>query len=675
MNCRAALTANILVLENSHIRREFRWNGGNIITRGIVDRVSSQEWISESGLPDCQFPHENGEIFDGALDVQPCIETSLAPAHLRATVTFRINALEIRRVFRIYPECPTLACDFYLRGKSAAAWRSTTAESRTRLSNDFQAPILERFPLRRRHVRLRAVRFYDATDHRNNLVHAEDFLPYRIGQGYCGNLLLGQLLLDDGGFFILKESPCSGGQLAYPGYDFVCDENEIRLVGLGLDPGDLQIEQWTRAYSFVTGVAAYGEGPLLQALRAYQDRVRIRRPDRDEMTLVNTLGDYGQDKHLGEAFALAELDACARLGVSHFQLDDGWQKGQSSNNATDGGGGGVLDGIWTRSDYWDVHPTRFPNGLAPVVERAKTLGIEVCVWFNPSQDNSYAHWEDDASVLTGLFQKFGIRMFKIAGVVIGDKTSDIRLRAMLDRVVMATNGQAVFNLDITAGKRCGYHYMNEYGNLFLENRYTDWSNYYPHWTLRNLWTLARYVPSQNLQIECLNKWRNVDKYPPDDKLAPHKCPFDYIFAVTMMAQPLCWFEASQLPEEAFTVATLIKTYRAHQARIHSGQILPIGAEPCGAAWTGFQSLRGDAGYFLVFREHNTTEHGKLSVWLTPGETVVCEAIAGAGKTFTGVVDVAGQLEFRLAHPLSFALYSYVTQASRLQSKHQNLCST
>jgi len=28
------------------------------------------------------------------------------------------------------------------------------------------------------------------------------------------------------------------------------------------------------------------------------------------------------------------------------------------------------------------------------------------------------------------------------------------------------------------------------GVLVLENRYTDWVNYHPHWTLRNLWMLA-----------------------------------------------------------------------------------------------------------------------------------------------------------------------------------------
>ena len=78
------------------------------------------------------------------------------------------------------------------------------------------------------------------------------------------------------------------------------------------------------------------------------------------------------------------------------------------------------------------------------------------------------------------------RTYKIDGVLIPDKQADVNLRAMFERVMAATGGKAVFNLDVTAGRRWGYHYGNEYGNIFLENRYTDWGNYYPHWTLRNL---------------------------------------------------------------------------------------------------------------------------------------------------------------------------------------------
>jgi len=60
-----------------------------------------------------------------------------------------------------------------------------------------------------------------------------------------------------------------------------------------------------------------------KTLRIYQRNLRIHRPSRDEMVLMNTWGDRGQDTRVREKFALAELEAGAKLGITHFQLDDG----------------------------------------------------------------------------------------------------------------------------------------------------------------------------------------------------------------------------------------------------------------------------------------------------------------------------------------------------------------
>ena len=99
---------------------------------------------------------------------------------------------------------------------------------------------------------------------------------------------------------------------------------------------------------------------------------------------------------------------------------------------------------------------------------------------------------------------------------------------MFEAVRQATEDAVVFNLDLTAGQRYGYHYFNEYGNIFVENRYTDWSNYYPHWTLRNLWMLSRYVPPQNLQIEFMlapnDERRKVSFDLPTDESCPAAQP-------------------------------------------------------------------------------------------------------------------------------------------------------
>ena len=156
-----------------------------------------------------------------------------------------------------------------------------------------------------------------------------------------------------------------------------------------------------------------------------------------------------------------------------------------------------------------------------------------------------------------MYREYGIRIFKIDGLTIPTKKAEINLRNLFDKVLAETDNKVMFNLDATASRRGGYHMFNEYGNIFLENRYTDWQNYYPYWTLRNLWMLSKYVPAEKLQIEFLNKWRNTEKYG-DDPFAPHRYSFEYLFATTMAGQPLAWFEASNLPEEAFGIRDLME---------------------------------------------------------------------------------------------------------------------
>ena len=507
------------------------------------------------------------------------------------------------------------------------------------------------------HWHLKAVEFFDITDRFNNLVKTINAFSYRPNY-YRGNILFAFDNVTGNGLFMLKESPTSNVQLAYPGSDFIADYGTFRLVGAGINPADLDPEEWRRGYGFVTGVYSGEQKNGVIALRNYQKNLRLHKPGRDEMVLMNTWGDRGQDTRVNEKFSLAELEAGARLGISHFQLDDGWQLGQSSNSAFKGGS---LESIWKNPRYWEPHPERFPKGLEPVVKRGKELGIEVCLWFNPSRDNSNENWERDADVLIGLYKKYGIRTFKIDGVSLPDKTAELNFRKFLDKVNQNTSNNVVFNLDVTAGRRGGYHYFNEYGNLFLENRYTDWTNYYPYTTLRNLWMLSEYVPAQNLQIEFLNKWRNLEKYT-DDPFGPANYSFDYLFAITIAAQPLAWFEGTGLPAEAFSVASpVIRKYREIQSDLHKGDIFPVGDEPSGRSWTGFQSVQEGEGYFIIFREANEMAKREMNTWLQEGKKVKCTTVAGKGRSFSAKVGSQGAINFQLPEKNSYALYKYIIE--------------
>ena len=661
--CSARLEGDFLIIGNSRIARTFWWNRGNLITRSLSDKQTGKTWVSATKKPDLNFPGQTATATKAEFVSAIIPETAVKPEHLEATITYTLGKLEVKRIFRIYPGCPAIACDLYLRGQAEKAWMQQSAnpgdlqniEKLSETTNAESVPVLEKLELPGKHWLLKTVEFLDVTDRFNTLVYEKEAMSYR-DNIFRGNLLFATDQVSGNGFFILKEAPTSNVQLAYPGGDFLSNYGNIRLIGAGMLHTDLDPQEWKRAYSFVTGVYGSGKVDPLIALRNYQQRVRIHRPDRDEMILMNTWGDRGQDTRVNEKFCLAELDAGARLGITHFQLDDGWQTGRSANSAYSGGS---FSNIWRNPNYWKPNPDKFPNELAPVVEKGKKLGIEICLWFNPSPDNGNANWEKDADALISLYQQYGIRTFKIDGVKMPDKTSEINFRRMLDKVVAATKGEVVFDLDVTAGRRGGYHSFNEYGNIFLENRYTDWQNYYPYWTLRNLWMLAKYVPTQNLQIEFLNKWRNAEKYG-DDPFAPQNYSFDYLFAITMAAQPLAWFEGTGLPEEAFEITKTVATYKSVMADFHAGIILPVGSEPSGKSWTGFQSQKigSNEGFVLVYREKNLSEKCRVELPMLEQGNYRFELFAGNGKSFKVKVNTSQSVQFVLNQPDSFALYKY-----------------
>lgn len=659
-DCKIELKQDTLTIENNQIKRSWLWNNGNLITCKLEDKGNGLAWQLRNNQPDLSLPGEEKEGSEASIRIEEVPASLQYTHHLRATVEYKAGNLQVRKILKIYPDCPAIACELYLKGQASQKWIKAldnpadlqNIEKLTQNSQGGNVPVMEQLMLEGKHWQLEAVEFFDVTDRFNTLVRPVHALSYRDCL-YRGNLLFAENTEKEAGFFMLKEAPTSNVQLYYPGGDYLVSEGTFRMVGLGVDSADIKTDEWTKAYSYVTGTFRSGEKQKRMALRNYQMRIRPFLEDRDEMVMLNTWGDRGQDTRVNEAFCLKELELAAKLGVTHFQIDDGWQAGRSANSAY----GGSFKNIWDNPDYWTPDPDRFPNGLAPIVKRGKELGIEVCLWFNPSIQHDYADWQKDADALIALYEKYGIRTFKIDGTFFDNKLAESRLRSLYNRVMEATGWKAVLNLDATAGRRGGYFFFNEYGNIFLENRYTDWGNYYPYWSLRNLWMLSRYVAPQSLQIEFLNKWRNKEKYA-GDKFAPSTYSFDYLFAITMAAQPLAWFEASNLPDEAFPTGGVIQKYKTVQHDFHTGYVFPVGDEPSGKSWCGFQSVKDRKGYFLLFRESNEEESFDMDTFFEPGEQVEFTLVLGAGKAFRSIAGKDGRIRFSLSEPNSYVLYSY-----------------
>ena len=87
--------------------------------------------------------------------------------------------------------------------------------------------------------------------------------------------------------------------------------------------------------------------------------------------------------------------------------------------------------------------------------------------------------------------------------------------------------------------------------------------------------------------------------------------------------------------------------------------MPIGDEPNGLNWSGFQSVGNNKGYFLIFRAHSNKDvHLFKAHHLPQGKNIQLKSVAGRGNSFGTKIDSDGYIQFSLPDKHSFALYSY-----------------
>ena len=93
----------------------------------------------------------------------------------------------------------------------------------------------------------------------------------------------------------------------------------------------------------------------------------------------------------------ALVDAAAEVGVERFVLDDGWFRGRRDDRRALGD--------------WSPDPERYPQGLAPLIERVQGRGMHFGIWVEPemvSEDSdlfrTHPHW---ARSLPGRAPLFG----------------------------------------------------------------------------------------------------------------------------------------------------------------------------------------------------------------------------------------------------------------------------
>ncbi len=646
MDCRARFDGRTLLLESDAAARLVSLEGGAPRTLRLTNRKSGRVWENPAAPPaalSCPC------LEFAAARVEFSAETAGPPLrapHLRAELRFTAPGAAFTVAYTLWPGLGFFGSETFLETEAGADLPEAPA--------DIESDVIEALSFDVRHLKLECFDFLDRSDYNDHLLLRQSRTAYHRGK----TALRGRLfLLDDyvrgEGLLLCKHAPLGEAELAPPAADLEIDRNQtLRLRGHGVDFGRLSPGR-VPFYSATIGVGASGE--LKAGFRAY---LRGLNAGRGELfTMVNTWGDRGGPWNVREDFALAEVEAAAGLGADVLSLDDGWQTGS-------GGFPHPWEGYHRDfPDFWTPRREAFPRGLDPVFDRARALGLDLGLWFSPDSADSFETWEKDTDLLWGYHTAYGAREFKLDGVKVRDKAGEARFLAMLEELARRGGGALGLNMDVTAGLRFGYLYAYSHGVLFVENRYTDWGNYYPHNTLKNLWLLSDVLPPRRMQFEVPNPRRNAALYG-DDPLAPAKYPIDTLFAGVMVSNPLLWMEAQRLePADAEALRRVIAAWRPHRRALFGADVRPVGCQPDGLSFTGFQAKTGpDEGYLVLLRENTPrADYAYALEGLADKELDVEVLAANTGYGIGDRTDAAGALAVRMEAPRSFVFARYRTK--------------
>lgn len=481
--------------------------------------------------------------------------------------------------------------------------------------------------IERQHHLLTQAILQTQTDDRNELVQENAWLLHPSEQQLRlrGNVFDVLHVPSATGRVFIKQAPLPSERPIASAYDLsVCRDGESGYEFTLYEADGEASDSWVEI-EYAGGILGRA-----RALQEWQQSCRPRTTNhRLPCLLANTWGDMSGAGRVSHAFIEAEIEAARRMGVEVLQIDDGWQTGVQPRGEPQ-----MSRGLWnTHPRFWDPHPQRLPQGLEPLVRKARAADLNLGLWFVPDWANENANWERDADCVLRIFREHGIEHFKIDAVRARTARELENCRNFINRVLAESNGRVVFELDVTAGVRPGYFGALEAGPLFVENRYTDWHNYWPHQTLRNFWKLSRWVDPRRLHMEFLNNERHSEKYT-TDPLAPGLYRPDTLFASVMFGSPLASMELSALsPEYIAGVVPLVQIWKEHRERLFAGTIIPIGDIPDGYTWTGFASVAASRqeGYVLLLRQANPVKNRRLILPGLTSATLQWKTLAGRGE--------------------------------------------
>ncbi len=586
----------IFKIGNNLIEREIIIIDGVPMASKLTNLTTGEKWETETYKPLIGF---------GNIDFKDC------------DVKFDDNKIvlskpdfEVVWEHNVYENLPMIKTRIGIKGKPiqmAVNDENSSTGVETMASNNGK-DIIECVGHLSNHVDITVLEFRDCTDNTTNLVDRKTSPLYNCWgiDKFDGHVFAFRERLTGAGMLVVKEAPTRVAHLNKSGPDLISNPiHYIHVCGSGIDLSKINRDEYTYAYPVAIGLPNDNDWEGL-----FRDYFCAEYNKKTPYIMSNTWGDKNSDMRVSEAFILKEIECAAEMGIDIVQIDDGWQTGLTANSKlakSSVWGGGYRD---SQPDFWEINKTKFPNGLDKIVELAKEKNVQIGLWFSPDGSNDYASWELDAADLLSFYNKYGIKYFKLDGITVKSKKAEENIYKMLKAVTDKSGGEITLNMDITAGKRFGYLLYHDVGDLFVENRYTDFASYYPYRTMHNVWKLARYFPISRMQFEVLNLRRNTHMY--HDILAPNNYDMDFVFASVMVANPLMWFELQNLDEyDKQRLTSIISVYKKY--RDDFLDIRPILDEPNGLNLTGFSIKGKKNNYVILIRDQGVEDTVDINV--------------------------------------------------------------
>ncbi|OYN90859.1 alpha-galactosidase [Parenemella sanctibonifatiensis] len=513
---------------------------------------------------------------------------------------------------------------------------------------------LDAWQLTSQHLELSRVRLLAVTDRTDNLVHVDSYHASRKEDiELAANLVTLTDPADGAALTLVKEAPAPEHRPVGCEADVGLYGDRLELAGNGRP--DRPVDDLAETAGYVTWLIPHRAGAeQTTALHRWQQWLRPYQPGRDALVLSNTWGDFNRHLRMSQDFIEREIDAAARIGIEVVQLDDGWQRGASPMTTTGEDEVGIYQGFWDSDDqFWAFHAERFPDGLAPLVQRAKAAGVRLGLWYAPDSASEFANWQRDVDTIARLWADHELADVKLDAVSLTSAASERRLVAFYEALQERVGDQLLLDTDVTAGVRLGYWGTLTTGPLFVENRYVARGSYWPHHTLRNLWQLAHVVHPQRLRMEFANvSLPRQHEWYADDPLAPGRWRQVDVAATVLAASPLAWLEVSELPiEDQQALAELLEAWRELR-ECFAAPVHPVGAAPNGWTWAGFvtEPVSGKSAQ-LAYRPLG--DQGTWQIPL-PGHLPPVTGVEVAHGDATATV-VDGAVEVSIGHPLGHAL--------------------